>query len=234
MRAPNNRHLTGQDLRASDAERDEAVGQLRDRFAEGRLSHETFLYRMDAALRAKARSELSDLFADLPGHRHGRRGGGQALAARLASLWQVPRDRLAATRWRVRQAAANSPMSAGDQLITPQAAMVGQADAAFFVLSEPQSLCLPRQPDRRFTIGRAPSCDFTVADLSVSRWHARLHHEDGSWLLSDLGSTNGTRVNGWRVTSAVPVQAGDNVSFGSAAYVIIDRPVAAGRTPGTD
>jgi hypothetical protein len=254
MRASNNRLLTGagpggrppgaprgagaprsgQGLRASDAERDEAIGELRDRFAEGRLSHETFLYRMDAALRAKARSELSDLFADLPDGQRGRSGAGQSLVGRLALLWQLPRDRLAARRWHARQAAASdSPVAAGDQLITPLAAMAGHPDAGIFALREPQPLCLPRQPDRRFTIGRAPSCDFAVADLSVSRWHARLHHEDGNWLLSDLGSTNGTRLNGWRVTSAVPVQPGDNVSFGSAAYVIIDRPVAAGRPSGT-
>ena len=231
MRASHNRFLTGTGLRASDSERDEAVGELRDRFAEGCLSHETFLYRMDAALRAKDRSELSDLFADLPaGQRRGRGG-------RLAVLWQVPRDRLAARRWRARQAALPDPWSA-HQLMTPHAAvsgaLPGQADAPLFPIMEPPSLCLPRQADRGLTIGRAPSCDFTVADLSVSRWHARLHHEDGGWLLSDLGSTNGTRLNGWRVTSAVPVQAGDSVSFGSAAYVIIDRPVAAGRPSGTD
>src|SRR5215472_5500590 len=235
MRAPNNRLLTGQDLRASDAERDEAIGELRDRFAEGRLSHETFLYRMDAALRAKDRSELFDLFADLPDGQRGRSGGRQSAAGRLASLWQVPRHRLAARHWRAREAAASKAwMAAGDRPITPHAAMAGRVDAGFFALREPQSLCLPRQPDRRFTIGRAPSCDFTVADLSVSRWHARLHHEEGNWLLSDLGSTNGTRLNGWRVTSAVPVQAGDSVSFGSVAYVIIDRPVAAARPSGTD
>ncbi|HYK34020.1 MAG TPA: DUF1707 and FHA domain-containing protein [Streptosporangiaceae bacterium] len=235
MRAPNNRLLTGQDLRASDAERDEAIGELRDRFAEGRLSHETFLYRMDAALRAKDRSELFDLFADLPGSHRGRSQGGQSVAGRLASLWQVPRHRLAARRWRARQAAASKAwMAAGDQPFGTRAAMAGHPDAGFLVLRETQSLCLPRQPDRRFTIGRAPSCDFTVADLSVSRWHARLYHEGGNWLLSDLGSTNGTRLNGWRVTSAVPVQPGDNVSFGSAAYVIIERPVAAGRPSGTD
>lgn len=226
MRAPDNQSLTGADLRASDAERDEAIGQLRDRFAEGRLSHETFLYRMDAALRAKDRSELSDLFADLPGGQRGRRADGRAFASRLALLWQRPRDRLLSRRWRARQGASG-------QLITPHAALSGaapaEAPATFFPIREPHSLCLPRQPDRRFTIGRAPSCDFTVADLSVSRWHARLHHEEGSWLLSDLGSTNGTRLNGWRVTSAVPVQAGDSVSFGSVAYVIIDRPVAAAR-----
>jgi hypothetical protein len=244
MRAPDNRLGTGHDLRASDAERDEAIGELRDRFAEGRLSHETFLYRMDAALRAKDRAELSDLFTDLPGGHGGRRGGGHALADRLALLWQVPRSRLAArprrapgngwVRWPAvsrRQSAASSSWSAG-QPITPQAGMAAGARA--HALAEPQSLCLPRQSDRRFTIGRAPSCDFTVPDLSVSRWHARLHLEGGNWLLSDLGSTNGTRLNGWRVTSEVPVQPGDNVSFGSAAYVIIDRPVAAGGTSGTD
>jgi hypothetical protein len=238
MRAPDNRLLADRDLRASDAERDEAIGELRDRFAEGRLSHETFLYRMDAALRAKDRSELSELFADLPGSQQAGRRGGQALAGRVRSLWPVPRGRLALRRWRApRAAASNSLAAAGDQLITPQRVaagpLPGPPGASFFAIMEPQTLCLPRQPDRRFTIGRAPSCDFTVADLSVSRWHARLHHEDGSWLLSDLGSTNGTRLNGWRVTSAVQIQPGDSVSFGSAAYVIIERPVAAGRPVGT-
>lgn len=239
MRAPDNRLLTGQDLRASDAERDQAIGELRDRFAEGRLSHETFLYRMDAALRAKDRSELSDLFADLPGGQRAKRSRGREVAARLASLWRVPRDRLAARNWRARRAAGSGWWhGAGEELRTPPAAMsdaaAGQPHSGFFAIRQPQSLCLPRQSDGRFTIGRAPSCDFTVADLSVSRWHARLHHQDGSWLLSDLGSTNGTRLNGWRVTSAVPVQPGDSVSFGSAAYVIIERPVAAVRLPGTD
>ena len=53
-------------VRASDAERDQAIGELRDRFVEGRLSQETFLYRMDAALRAKDHGDLAGLFADLP------------------------------------------------------------------------------------------------------------------------------------------------------------------------
>ena len=56
-------------VRASDAERDHAIGELRHGFAEGRLSQETFLYRMDAALSAKDRSELGELFTDLPDQR---------------------------------------------------------------------------------------------------------------------------------------------------------------------
>jgi pSer/pThr/pTyr-binding forkhead associated (FHA) protein len=38
-------------------------------------------------------------------------------------------------------------------------------------------------------------------------------------MLDDLGSTNGTRLNGWRVRAWVPVRDGDMVSFGAATYV---------------
>jgi hypothetical protein len=213
-------------LRASDAERDEAIGELRDRFAEGRLSQETFLYRMDAALRAKDRAELSDLFVDLPDEQTGWHGARRSAKDRLARLWHAAAGRLVAGRGRLYGPPIPPPTPRNVVAVSGPAGP-GYLGAGHAVTAqpEPQSLCLPRQADRRFTIGRAPSCDFTVPDLSVSRWHARLHKEEDNWLLSDLGSTNGTRLNGWRVTSAVPIQPGDNVSFGSAAYVIIDRPL---------
>ena len=92
----------------------------------------------------------------------------------------------------------------------------------------PQRLMLPRQADRRLSIGRAPSCDFTVPDISVSRWHAKLQRQGGLWILTDLESTNGTRLNGWRITSSVPVKPGDQVTFGNIAFVLADDgpPVA--------
>ncbi len=87
MRPSSNRLVTGHDgLRASDAERDHAIGELRDRFAEGRLSQDTFMVRVDAALRAKERAELSDLFTDLPEAQQG--GFGRAFRRRLARLRQ--------------------------------------------------------------------------------------------------------------------------------------------------
>lgn len=190
-------------VRASDADRDQAIGELRDGFAEGRLSQETFLYRMDAALNAKDRAELSELFTDLPAARPQRRRG-QALRDRLALL------KMAVTG---RPGPATQYLKAQRPIAPPHAGL--------------PALCLPRQPDRRFTIGRAMACDFTLADLSVSRWHARLYTEDEQWLLSDLGSTNGTRLNGWRVTTGVPVKPGDQVTFGSVSFVITDRPVGA-------
>src|ERR1700746_3732903 len=62
---------TPESFRASDAERDHAVSELRNEFAEGRLSHETFMYRMQSALDARHRGQLAGLFTDLPRRRPG-------------------------------------------------------------------------------------------------------------------------------------------------------------------
>lgn len=88
----------------------------------------------------------------------------------------------------------------------------------------PPSLRLPTGSQVRFTIGRELACDMTLTDQTVSRWHASLERGPYGWLLADLGSTNGTRVNGWRVTSPSLVRAGDLVSFGGATFVLADRP----------
>ena len=53
-------------MRVSDADRDAALARLRDGFADGRLTHETFSYRVDEVLRARADHELRKLVADLP------------------------------------------------------------------------------------------------------------------------------------------------------------------------
>ena len=190
-------------VRASDAERDQAIGQLRDRFAEGLLSQETFL---------------------LPGGR-GAAGQGQVrpvrplrrpaeAAAGAGQAGTLPAGRRQAARITGRAGARpkrNGPT--GPLALSQQ--------------PELPPLWLPPSDDRRFTIGRAMACDFTLADLSVSRWHARLYRKGDDWLLSDLGSTNGTRLNGWRVTTGVPVRPGDQVSFGSVMFVISDRTVGA-------
>ncbi len=88
----------------------------------------------------------------------------------------------------------------------------------------PASLTLPAGSQIRFTIGREPACDMTLLDRTVSRWHACLKREDDGWLLTDLGSTNGTRLNGWRVNAPIVVSPGDLVSFGAATFVLTERP----------
>jgi hypothetical protein len=187
LRRPDNPAVTAagdigpDNLRVSDAERDEVLAELRDSFAAGRLSHDTFAHRMEAALSARFRGELGTLRTDLP---RPRRLSAAALAAALRAL-------AATDRWLRRY---------------------------------PAALTLPRGKQDRFTIGREPACDMTLTDKTVSRWHACLKREDGGWLLTDLGSTNGTRLNGWRVHAPIAVSPGDLVSFGDATFVLIERP----------
>jgi hypothetical protein len=67
----------------------------------------------------------------------------------------------------------------------------------------------------RILIGRSRDCDFTLEDPNASRRHAELRNEGGQWVIADLGSTNGVKVNGRRVEQA-PLQPGDELSFGLA------------------
>jgi hypothetical protein len=66
-------------------------------------------------------------------------------------------------------------------------------------------------------LGRSRRCDFVVRDPSVSRRHALLIRGDEGWTLYDLGSTNGTRINGWRVDRAT-LRAGDELELGGARF----------------
>ncbi len=65
-------------------------------------------------------------------------------------------------------------------------------------------------------IGRAPDSSIVLGDPSVSSRHASLTRNRGRWVLRDLGSTNGTTVNGRRIAErGVAVRAGDEVAFGA-------------------
>ena len=67
----------------------------------------------------------------------------------------------------------------------------------------------------RALIGRSRDCDVTLEDPNVSRRHAELRNEDGRWIVTDLGSTNGIKVNGQRVHDAA-LAPGDEISLGLA------------------
>ena len=81
-------------------------------------------------------------------------------------------------------------------------------------------LALPPPGSPTVRIGRGPGATLRMADLSVSRFHAELKHADDGWLLRDLGSMNGTHLNGLRITTPVKVRAGDHVRFGSVSYLL--------------
>jgi hypothetical protein len=72
--------------------------------------------------------------------------------------------------------------------------------------------------DRKVVLGRSRDCDCVLAEPSVSRRHAELRRDGARWLLRDLGSRNGTRVNGVRLLDEAEVSPGDRVSFGDARF----------------
>ncbi|GAA3441831.1 DUF1707 and FHA domain-containing protein [Planomonospora venezuelensis] len=168
--------------RASDGDRDRAINELRDRAVEGRLSHDTFLGRVDMALRARNQGELDELVADLPQRGRLRRlvtgvvSSVSDFTTRVESAWRRPR--------------------------LPKLALPGDART-------------------RYVVGRGSACDLVLADLTVSRVHAELRRDEDDWVLVDLGSLNGTRLNDWRLVGPARVRPGDVVSFGDCAFVVI-------------
>ncbi|MFE9249690.1 DUF1707 and FHA domain-containing protein [Streptomyces sp. NPDC007088] len=166
--------------RVAEADRERALAVLQRGVAEGRLSQETFLRRLDLALAARHAEELAALTADLdsPGRVSravfGAVGAVSGFAEGLRRAWWA--ERL-------------------PKLLLPSA--------------------LPGVPLR---IGRDPANGLRLSHDTVSRVHAELTQQSGVWVLRDLGSTNGTTVNGRRVVGAAVVRDGDHVSFGRMTY----------------
>jgi hypothetical protein len=168
----------------SDADRDAAIKVLKEGSADGRLSHETFIHRLELALQARYASQLASLLNDLrPARRR------STLTDWAAAAWDGLTGELQAVWWTVRL----------PRLVLPRGGPV-------------------------FRIGRAPNSDLQLTDRTVSWRHAELRHAGDDWVLADLGSTNGTCANGWRVGSGFLVRAGDRVSFGQAEFRLCDPP----------
>lgn len=165
--------------RLSDAQRDRVLGVLREGAAQGKLSHDTFMRRMELALAARRPEELAALTSDLDsGGRWSQGlvravGGISAFPGRLRRAWQTER--------------------------LPR-------------------LLLPVPGPHPLRIGRDPANGLRLNHETVSRLHAELHALNGRWLLRDLGSTNGTCVNGQRLVGSIPVRDGDQVSFGHMSF----------------
>ena len=66
------------------------------------------------------------------------------------------------------------------------------------------------------TLGRSSRCDVVIDDPNVSRRHAELRPRGGSWVLTDLGSTNGSSVNGRRIDAPTVVKPGDELELGTS------------------
>ncbi|GGM11524.1 peptide-binding protein [Streptomyces fumigatiscleroticus] len=166
--------------RLSDAERDQALRVLRDGVAMGRLSHDTFIRRMELALAARRPDELAVLTADL-------RAEGRVSRLVFGSVEAV-------------------------------SGFTGRLRRAWRAGRLPKLLLPHPGTGHALRIGRDPANGLRLSHETVSRVHAELSRQGGMWVLRDLGSTNGTTVNGRRVVGAAVVREGDEVGFGQMAF----------------
>lgn len=74
----------------------------------------------------------------------------------------------------------------------------------------------------QLVIGRDSSSGIAINDAEVSRKHARLNFQGGKYVIEDLGSTNGTFVNGQRIAGAAVLKSGDVVSLGEQIVLLYE------------
>ena len=87
----------------------------------------------------------------------------------------------------------------------------------------PASLLLPTSrrlalTDQVVRIGRMPDCAVQLTDSNISRYHAEIRPSTEGYVVADLGSTNGTRVNGNRVSERA-LRDGDQITVGATILV---------------
>lgn len=103
----------------------------------------------------------------------------------------------------------------GWQILVQQGPRAGQA----FDLNKPV-----------ITIGREVGNDIVLEDSQVSRHHARLAQQGAGLVLEDLGSTNGTAVNGQRLIGTRPITLGDTIGLGDTVVLQVVESSAASET----
>jgi FHA domain-containing protein len=69
------------------------------------------------------------------------------------------------------------------------------------------------------TLGRSRDCEVVLDDANVSRKHAEVRPSGGSWIVRDLGSTNGVKVNGRRIQGPQSLKRGDAIELGTSRVI---------------
>jgi pSer/pThr/pTyr-binding forkhead associated (FHA) protein len=87
----------------------------------------------------------------------------------------------------------------------------GGAPVGSIFLEDGRRIEIGEQP---LVIGRVPECDIPLSDPNVSRRHAEIRRQGTGFVVNDLGSTNGTRVNGATVKDRA-LNNGDEITVGA-------------------
>lgn len=179
----------GPPSRASDADREHVLDLLRAAAVEGRLSHETFVIRMESVLAARSHSQLRSAIEDLPGA-------------------EVAPPAVAAASGGLRRLLGRAAAAPGS--------LAARVRRRYRIRRLPV-LALPAGA-QTLVIGRSPGSGLRLSHETVSRSHAVLICAADGWSLRDLSSLNGTLVNGRRLVGQAPVRPGDWVAFGKMHF----------------
>ncbi len=68
-------------------------------------------------------------------------------------------------------------------------------------------------------IGRSKDCDICINHKFVSVEHFQVWYDEGCWYLGDMGSKNGTYLNGTRIKNVKVLQSGDSIAFGGLEFI---------------
>jgi FhaA, N-terminal domain/FHA domain len=107
----------------------------------------------------------------------------------------------------------------GEEQVAPAPAGVGASVLIHEGESAPRTV---RIGGGTATIGRLAECEIVVRDPGASRRHAQIREQDGTWTLTDLGSTNGTQLNG-EVVQQRGLDDGDRITIGSTVLEFRSR-----------
>jgi pSer/pThr/pTyr-binding forkhead associated (FHA) protein len=101
----------------------------------------------------------------------------------------------------------------------PPAALDPTIAAGIEVVVNDGATISTRRLGRRILVGRAPSADVRIDDPRVSRLHARIEMRDDGVYVEDLGSRNGTFVDGEAVTTSRRLAKGDEITISTASII---------------
>lgn len=108
--------------------------------------------------------------------------------------------------------------------VSPAAAAAVQAKAFAlkFISGKYQGGEFPLKPEKQIIIGRSSELDMVLVEDMVSRKHAKIQFSDGKVTIEDLGSTNGTFVNGEKITQA-RLKEGDRILIGTSILKLVQQ-----------
>ena len=93
-----------------------------------------------------------------------------------------------------------------------------------------EGLEIPLRKDK-FLIGRAKECALRAGSEAISRRHCAIIRRETGWTVRDLGSRNGTHVNDEKITTEVPLKAGDELRVGPLKFLVAERESSAAVPP---